>query len=64
MLNSAIVDRLLLARLSLDPLNAPDDPEVLTVLAGLPSGQTVLEYLIGCWKRCGAERLKVVGRKV
>lgn len=28
-----------------------DDPDVLTILAGLPQNETVFEYLAGCWKR-------------
>ncbi|KAK4689997.1 ubiquitin conjugation factor E4 B, partial [Tremellales sp. Uapishka_1] len=50
---SDISDRLLIARLSLDPtiMASSDDPDVLTILAGLPQDETVFEYLTGCWKR-------------
>ncbi len=44
-----------------------DDLEFLPVLASLPAHLTVLEYLIGCWKRLNAARsalLKKVGRAV
>jgi ubiquitin conjugation factor E4 B len=58
-----IVDRLLIARLSLDVTNMSDDPEELTVLAGLPSNQTSFEYLVECWKRCAVERAKLLSRK-
>ncbi|KLT45417.1 hypothetical protein CC85DRAFT_282483 [Cutaneotrichosporon oleaginosum] len=46
-------DRLLIARLSLDPndMATSDDPDQLQVLAGLPQNETVFEYLTGCWKR-------------
>ncbi|WVQ80243.1 hypothetical protein IAT38_002348 [Cryptococcus sp. DSM 104549] len=41
------------AKLSLDPASmaTSDDPDDLTVLAGLPNGETVFDYLAGCWKR-------------
>ena len=63
-LSNAITDRLLIARLSLDPTNSSDDPEHLTVLAGLPPQQTAFEYLTGCWKQCWTERSKIISRKV
>ncbi|BEI85504.1 hypothetical protein CcaverHIS002_0509050 [Cutaneotrichosporon cavernicola] len=48
-----IRDRLLIARLSLDPnaMATSDDPDQLMVLAGMPQNETVFEYLTGCWKR-------------
>nr|KIR85337.1 ubiquitin-conjugation factor E4 B [Cryptococcus tetragattii IND107] len=48
-----LADRLLIARLSMDPtlMAQSDDPDVLTILAGLPQNETVFEYLAGCWKR-------------
>lgn len=48
-----MADRLLIARLSLDTaaMAQSDDPDILTVLAGMPSEETSLEYLMGCWKR-------------
>ncbi|KAL1411414.1 Ubiquitin conjugation factor E4 [Vanrija albida] len=51
--NLALRDRLLIARLSLDPTSmaTSDDPDQLTVLAGLPQDETVFEYLTGAWKR-------------
>ncbi|WOO81182.1 Ubiquitin conjugation factor E4 [Vanrija pseudolonga] len=51
--NLALRDRLLIARLSLDPstMATSDDPDQLTVLAGLPQDETVFEYLTGAWKR-------------
>lgn len=63
-LSNAITDRLLIARLSLDPTNSSDDPEHLTVLAGLPAQQTAFEYLTSCWKQCWTERSKIISRKV
>nr|XP_019011039.1 ubiquitin-conjugation factor E4 B [Kwoniella pini CBS 10737]OCF49820.1 ubiquitin-conjugation factor E4 B [Kwoniella pini CBS 10737] len=54
-----MADRLLIARLSLDPASmaSSDDPDVLSVLVGLPTGETIFEYLTGCWKRLyGANR--------
>lgn len=49
----AHIDRLLIARLSLDidALSRSNDPDSLMILAGLPEGETVFEYLVGCWKR-------------
>nr|XP_018262826.1 ubiquitin-conjugation factor E4 B [Kwoniella dejecticola CBS 10117]OBR84984.1 ubiquitin-conjugation factor E4 B [Kwoniella dejecticola CBS 10117] len=48
-----LADRLLIARLSLDTatMASSDDPDALSVLAGLPTGETIFEYLTGCWKR-------------
>nr|XP_019046475.1 ubiquitin-conjugation factor E4 B [Kwoniella bestiolae CBS 10118]OCF25405.1 ubiquitin-conjugation factor E4 B [Kwoniella bestiolae CBS 10118] len=48
-----LADRLLIARLSLDTesMASSNDPDALSVLAGLPSGETIFEYLTGCWKR-------------
>lgn len=40
-----------------------DDLDFLPVLASLPSQQTVLEYLIGCWKRLNTAK-SVLLRKV
>ena len=78
-LHSGIADRLLIARLELDPdamswvfslcsppyaLNSciSDDLDFLPVLASLPQQQTVLEYLVGCWKRLNAVRSNVLKR--
>ncbi|TFK52628.1 hypothetical protein OE88DRAFT_1628311 [Heliocybe sulcata] len=55
-LDAEILDRLLIARLELDPQSMSDDLEFLPVLASLPAGQTVFEYLVGCWKRVNAAR--------
>ncbi|KAI1793388.1 ubiquitin elongating factor core-domain-containing protein [Ganoderma leucocontextum] len=55
-LNAGVADRALIGRLELDPQTMSDDLEFLPVLASLPSQQTVLEYLIGCWKRLNAAR--------
>ncbi|KZT25406.1 hypothetical protein NEOLEDRAFT_1133784 [Neolentinus lepideus HHB14362 ss-1] len=55
-LDAEILDRLLIARLELDPQSMSDDLEFLPVLASLPAGQTVFEYLVGCWKRANAAR--------
>ncbi|KAI0346029.1 hypothetical protein BDW22DRAFT_1353692 [Trametopsis cervina] len=51
-----IADRLLIARLELDPQGMSDDLEYLPVLASLPPQLTVFEYLVGCWKRNVAAR--------
>lgn len=49
-------DRLLIARLSLDTsaMISSDDPDMMSILSGMPSDETSFEYLIGCWKRLGA----------
>nr|ODN80157.1 ubiquitin-conjugation factor E4 B [Cryptococcus depauperatus CBS 7841] len=48
-----LADRLLIARLSIDPASMAlsKDPDDLAILAGLPQKETVFEYLSGCWKR-------------
>ncbi|EEB99325.1 hypothetical protein MPER_01016, partial [Moniliophthora perniciosa FA553] len=50
------IDRLLIARLEVDPQNMSDDLEFLPVLASLPPQQTIFEYLVGCWKRINSSR--------
>ncbi|KAJ7863060.1 ubiquitin elongating factor core-domain-containing protein [Mycena olivaceomarginata] len=55
-LNGDIIDRLLIARLELDPSNMTDDLDFLPVLASLPPQQTTFEYLVGCWKRLNSAR--------
>ncbi|KAL4069954.1 ubiquitin elongating factor core-domain-containing protein [Scleroderma yunnanense] len=50
-LSGEILDRLLIARLELDPQAMSDDLEYVAVLASLPAQVTVFEYLVGCWKR-------------
>lgn len=56
-----IADRILIARLSLDPEGdmMSDDSEKLTVLSNLPKGQTSFDYLTGAWKRCRAQQLSL-----
>lgn len=65
-LTTDLVDRLLLSKLSLSPssIDSTEDPEMITVLAALPVGETLFEYLSGCWKRERAERYKLLARKV
>ncbi|EGN98229.1 hypothetical protein SERLA73DRAFT_109617 [Serpula lacrymans var. lacrymans S7.3] len=50
-LSGDIIDRLLIARLELDPQAMSDDFEYVAVLASLPPQMSVFEYLVGCWKR-------------
>ncbi|KXN88270.1 Ubiquitin conjugation factor E4 [Leucoagaricus sp. SymC.cos] len=54
-LNADLVDRLLIARLELNPQEMTDDLEYLPALVSLPP-ITVFEYLVGCWKRLNAAR--------
>ncbi|GJE98441.1 Ubiquitin conjugation factor E4 [Phanerochaete sordida] len=54
-LHSDIIDRLLIARLELDPQGMSDDLEYLPVLASLQP-QTVFEYLVSSWKRINTAR--------
>ncbi|EPQ54429.1 hypothetical protein GLOTRDRAFT_139020 [Gloeophyllum trabeum ATCC 11539] len=54
-LDAEILDRVLIARLELDPQAMSDDLEFLPVLASLPP-QTIFEYLVGCWKRINSAR--------
>ncbi|THH05498.1 hypothetical protein EW145_g4753 [Phellinidium pouzarii] len=49
-----IADRLLIARLEVNPQEMSDDLDYLPVLASLPADETVFEYLVGCWKRQNA----------
>ncbi|OCH84192.1 ubiquitin conjugation factor E4 [Obba rivulosa] len=51
-----IADRLLISRLELDPQSMSDDLEYVSVLASLPPGQTIFEYLLGSWKRINAAK--------
>ncbi|KAI0071497.1 ubiquitin conjugation factor E4 [Panus rudis PR-1116 ss-1] len=55
-LSADVADRLLIARLELDPQTMSDDLEFLPVLASLPAEQTTFEYLVGCWRRLNAAR--------
>ncbi|KAE9400507.1 hypothetical protein BT96DRAFT_965352 [Gymnopus androsaceus JB14] len=50
-LNVDLLDRLLIARLEIDPQTMSDDLEYLPVVASLPPNQTIFEYLVGSWKR-------------
>ncbi|KAJ7644172.1 ubiquitin elongating factor core-domain-containing protein [Roridomyces roridus] len=55
-LNGEVVDRLLIARLEINPSVMTDDTEYIVVIASLPPQQTTFEYLVGCWKRLNATR--------
>ncbi|CAO1622459.1 unnamed protein product [Parajaminaea phylloscopi] len=64
-LDPAIADRVLIARLSLDPsleeassTSQNDDAVSLTVLASLDEDETSWDWLVACWKRCEAEKVK------
>ncbi|KAG6897645.1 hypothetical protein C0992_012624 [Termitomyces sp. T32_za158] len=50
-LTADLADRILIARLELNPGAMSDDLEYLPVLASLPAQQTTFEYLVGAWKR-------------
>ncbi|GAA98825.1 uncharacterized protein L969DRAFT_95506 [Mixia osmundae IAM 14324] len=51
-------ERAILARLALDPTDMSDDPEEITVLAGM-SQISPFEYLVGAWQRSNEERAKI-----
>ncbi|KZT09134.1 uncharacterized protein LAESUDRAFT_801836 [Laetiporus sulphureus 93-53] len=55
-LQADIADRVLIARLELDPQSMSDDLEYVAVIASLPAQQTVFEYLVGCWKRLNSSK--------
>ncbi|CDZ97514.1 Ubiquitin fusion degradation protein-2 [Phaffia rhodozyma] len=55
--NPSLADRILIARLSLDPNSMTDDVDELQVLANIPEKETIFEYLVGCWKRLGQVKL-------
>ncbi|GAB1520772.1 Ubiquitin conjugation factor E4 [Rhizoctonia solani] len=61
-LEADLADRLIIDRLSLDPRSPTDDPELLTVLVGLPPLETSLGYLVGCWKRIHTIRTQLSRR--
>ncbi|KAJ8523244.1 hypothetical protein ONZ45_g319 [Pleurotus djamor] len=61
-LSESILDRLLIARLELDPEQMTDDLEYLPVLVSLPRDQTIFEYLVSCWKRINATRTSFIKR--
>ncbi|KAJ3574715.1 hypothetical protein NP233_g1573 [Leucocoprinus birnbaumii] len=54
-LSADLIDRLLIARLELDPQAMSDDLEYLPALVSLPQ-ITTFEYLIGSWKRLNLAR--------
>ncbi|KAG0144275.1 hypothetical protein CROQUDRAFT_660243 [Cronartium quercuum f. sp. fusiforme G11] len=58
-----IIDRVLIARLSLDSTDMTDDPMMLTVYASLPN-ESIFEYLSTSWLRAMEERAKVVASKL
>lgn len=55
-----LADRVLIARLELDPQSMTDDLDYLPVLASLPAQQTTFEYLVGCWKRVNSTRSALI----
>ncbi|KDR82849.1 hypothetical protein GALMADRAFT_238456 [Galerina marginata CBS 339.88] len=55
-----LLDRLLIARLELNPQAMSDELDYLPVLVSLPPQQTVFEYLVGCWKRLNTARSAVM----
>ncbi|KAF5385651.1 hypothetical protein D9757_005488 [Collybiopsis confluens] len=59
-LNADLIDRLLIARLEIDPQTMTDDLEYLPVLASLPPQQTIFEYLVGSWKRLNTFRTALI----
>ncbi|KAJ3801572.1 ubiquitin conjugation factor E4 [Lentinula aff. detonsa] len=59
-LNIDLIDRLLIARLEIDPQAMTEDLEFLPVLASLPPQQTIFEYLVGSWKRLNMARTTLV----
>ncbi|PAV17237.1 ubiquitin conjugation factor E4 [Pyrrhoderma noxium] len=61
-LSADIIDRLVIARLDIDPQKMEDDLDYLPVLASLPENETVLEYFVGCWRRHNSIR-NTLGKK-
>ncbi|KAJ3770697.1 ubiquitin conjugation factor E4 [Lentinula raphanica] len=59
-LNIDLIDRLLIARLEIDPQAMTEDLDFLPVLASLPPQQTIFEYLVGSWKRLNTARTNLV----
>jgi ubiquitin conjugation factor E4 B len=59
-LNVDLIDRLLIARLEIDPQTMTDDLEYLPVVASLPPQQTTFEFLVGSWKRLNAARTALI----
>lgn len=64
-LSADIADRCLIARLEIDPQGMmTEDPELITVIANLPHGQTTFEYLVSCWQRINTTRIALHKRMV
>ncbi|KAG5651652.1 hypothetical protein H0H81_007932 [Sphagnurus paluster] len=59
-LNVDLADRLLIARLELDPRTMTDDLDYLPVLVSLPANETTFEYLVGAWKRLNTTRSSLI----
>ncbi|KAF9454682.1 hypothetical protein P691DRAFT_804031 [Macrolepiota fuliginosa MF-IS2] len=58
-LSTDLIDRLLIARLELNPQIMTDDLEYLPVIVSLPA-ITIFQYLVGSWKRLNAARSALV----
>ncbi|KAF8501083.1 ubiquitin elongating factor core-domain-containing protein [Russula emetica] len=50
-LTSDNLESVVITRLELDPLSPDYDEDYRAFLSKVPTGQTVFEYLVGCWKR-------------
>ncbi|KAG6812561.1 hypothetical protein H0H92_002213 [Tricholoma furcatifolium] len=59
-LNVDLADRILIARLELDPRSMTDDLDYLPVIVSLPPQQTTFEYLVGAWKRVNATKSALI----
>ncbi|EKM79473.1 hypothetical protein AGABI1DRAFT_74542 [Agaricus bisporus var. burnettii JB137-S8] len=57
-----LIDRLLIARLELNPQSMTDDLDYLPVLVSLPP-ITVFQYLVGSWKRLNSARSALIRKK-
>jgi ubiquitin conjugation factor E4 B len=55
-LDGDLADRLLIARLELDPQSMSDDLDYLPVLSSLPPQLTTFGYLVSAWKRLNSTR--------
>ncbi|KAH8989635.1 ubiquitin elongating factor core-domain-containing protein [Lactarius hatsudake] len=61
-LNADNLESVVIARLELNPQSPEHDDEYRLFLSKVPSGLTVFEYLVGCWKRLNAARAALLKR--
>ncbi|KAH9179139.1 ubiquitin elongating factor core-domain-containing protein [Lactarius sanguifluus] len=61
-LNADNLESVVIARLELNPQSPEHDDEYRLFLSKVPTGLTVFEYLVGCWKRLNVARAALLKR--